>query len=422
MLLSVVIAAALAVAHADVISFPTFASPTFASPLAAQAFSLNKQQTHKSRLPELLAHVNVSTKMFGDIYPLGIYYTRVTIGNPPQAFNVALDTGSGTLIVPDANCKGCSTTGNRFDSSKSSSIKPVRCDASQSCDNYCGFAGAAVSQQCTFSNSYQTCNLKNPNTVCTIQGPVYEDDFTLGGLKARAAFGSITYQTPFFQQLMVIDGIVGLAGETSFHQKEPIPALAATGQIADQFAFCFANRTQGRFMLGGAAPGTYDANNIQWIPLVSEYAISMTDLQVAGVSTGFSAQSIIIDSGTNVLLLDEDSLSGVQQQLTQSCPTCAHVNSIFNGGCFNFTNAELAAYPPLQLVFGSAVLTMPPRSYLVEHPGHFNARCLGIISTGPGGMLIIGDTLMWEYTMIIDRTNFQVGWSPVNVKGCGARF
>jgi hypothetical protein len=37
-------------------------------------------------------------------------------------------------------------------------------------------------------------------------------------------------------------------------------------------------------------------------------------------------------------------------------------------------------------------------------------------------MLIIGDTLMWEYTMIIDRTNFQVGWSPVNVKGCGARF
>jgi hypothetical protein len=261
--------------------------------------------------------------------------------------------------------------------SLSSTIKPLSCDIGD-CDNYCGFGSA----QCTFSNSYQTCVLKHPNQVCTISGPVYEDDFALGSLHAKSAFGVITYQTPGFQQLETVDGIIGLAGSTSFGRPEPIPALHQAGMIANSFAFCFANRTHGRFMVGGAAAGTYRPGSTQWVPLSGEYSITMTSILVGGVAVQFSSADAILDSGTNVLLLDSDTFSAVQGQFTQ-CSNCAHVNSFFNGGCHNLTASELAAYPPLQLQFGTVTLSMPPRSYLVEHPAHNNARCLGIISTGP---------------------------------------
>jgi hypothetical protein len=395
-----------------VIMMQTMASGTFRTPDAALAFATHKLRAHKARNPQLFARANVSIPMNGDIYPLGIYYSVVGIGTPSQKFAVALDTGSDTLIVPGRNCNGCAQNANRFDPSLSSTIKPLSCDIGD-CDNYCGFGSA----QCTFSNSYQTCVLKHPNQVCTISGPVYEDDFALGSLHAKSAFGVITYQTPGFQQLETVDGIIGLAGSTSFGRPEPIPALHQAGMIANSFAFCFANRTHGRFMVGGAAAGTYRPGSTQWIPLSGEYSITMTSILVGGVAVQFSSADAILDSGTNVLLLDSDTFSAVQTQFTQ-CSNCAHVNSFFNGGCHNLTASELAAYPPLQLQFGTATLSMPPRSYLVEHPAHNNARCLGIISTGPGGFLIIGDTTMWEYTTIFDRTNQRVGFAQVDTKGC----
>lgn len=395
-----------------VVSMPTVASGTFSSPSAALAFATHKLHTHKARNPQLFAHVNVSIPMNGDIYPLGIYYSVVAIGTPAQKFAVALDTGSDTLIVPGIKCNGCASGANRFDASASSTIKPLSCTISD-CDNNCAFGGS----QCTFSNSYQTCVLKHPNQVCTISGPVYEDAFALGSVHATSAFGVITYQTPGFQQLETVDGIIGLAGSYSFGRPEPIPALHRAGMIANEFAFCFANRTHGRFMVGGALPGTYHPGTTQWIPLSGEYSITMSGISVGGVAVPFSSTDIILDSGTNVLLLDSDTFSAVQTQFTQ-CSTCPHVNSFFNGGCHNLTASELAAYPPLQLQFGSVTLSMPPRSYLVEHPAHNNARCLGIISTGPGGFLIIGDTTLWEFTTIFDRTNQRVGFAQVDVNGC----
>ncbi|MBT9555166.1 MAG: hypothetical protein IV100_04010, partial [Myxococcales bacterium] len=80
----------------------------------------------------------------------------------------------------------------------------------------------------------------------------------------------------------------------------------------------------------------------------------------------------------------------------------------------------LAAYPPIELQFNGVTLSMPADTYLVQHPSHYNARCLGILSTGYGGMLIIGDTTLFSYTMIVDVAAGMVGFSPVNAKGCGA--
>ena len=61
--------------------------------------------------------------------------------------------------------------------------------------------------------------------------------------------------------------------------------------------------------------------------------------------------------------------------------------------------------------------------YLIMHvldpldPSHY---CLGIRPTGPGGFLIIGDTIMERFYVIFDNVHNQIGWAPVNKKNCGS--
>lgn len=145
---------------ANVVSMPLSAAHAFPTKEAATTFLLNKLHHHKQRLPELLVHKNVSTVLKGDVYPLGVFWITLAIGTPPQFFRAVVDSGSGTLIVPDVNCHGCAPV-KGFDASKSHTVKKISCDASGECDNYCGFG----SQQCSFSNTYMTCVLNRPNQV-----------------------------------------------------------------------------------------------------------------------------------------------------------------------------------------------------------------------------------------------------------------
>jgi len=265
--------------------------------------------------------------------------------------------------------------------------------------------------------------ISDPTEVCTISGPVYSDSFSISTLTAQASIGAIDSQSPPYPIIEEIDGLLGMVGSTSFGMPLPIDALAQAGMIQDQFAFCFANRTHGKFMLGGAESGTYNPKQLTWLPFSSSqggYSVYMTGLQFGATNIGgFNQQDVILDSGTNQLLLDDTSLSQLTSVMS-SCTNCAHVNGLINGNCFNLTQAQVAAYPSLSLFFGNLQLVMPPAAYLVENPAapYFGARCLAIASGG--NLIIVGDTTMWSYVTIFDRTNARVGFAPVNVAACAS--
>ena len=72
-----------------------------------------------------------------------------------------------------------------------------------------------VDNVCQFSNSYATCNLKNPDEPCTVTGPLYTDEIRIGNLPAvRTEFGAIENQTADFEQFQTIDGVMGFDGST----------------------------------------------------------------------------------------------------------------------------------------------------------------------------------------------------------------
>jgi hypothetical protein len=60
---------------------------------------------------------------------------------------------------------------------------------------------------------------------------------------------------------------------------------------------------------------------------------------------------------------------------------------------------------------------MTPDTYIVYNK-RFDGYCLGVLNTGVGGMLIVGDTLMWNYVVVLDRGNQKAGWAPVDKSKC----
>ena len=112
----------------------------------------------RSRMLDTLLGTNGSSiPAGGAVWPTAIYWCNVEVGTPPHSYPVAIDSGSGDLDIGGAGCKGCVTTPPNlpYDHTKSSTAKPAL--------------------PYKFSNSYQTCDLKDPTAPCTITGNLYKD-------------------------------------------------------------------------------------------------------------------------------------------------------------------------------------------------------------------------------------------------------
>eukprot|EP00163_Fabomonas_tropica_P003162 TRINITY_DN12634_c0_g1_i1.p1 TRINITY_DN12634_c0_g1~~TRINITY_DN12634_c0_g1_i1.p1 ORF type:complete len:454 (+),score=114.32 TRINITY_DN12634_c0_g1_i1:59-1420(+) len=358
----------------------------------------------------------------GNIFPIGIYYTEVQIGTPARTFKVAIDTGSADLIVPQVGCNGChANSTNEFDPSQSSTANKISCYGRLQCPN-------CAQDQCAFSNTYQTCDLSDPTAPCTISGPIYSDTFAMGSLTApNVVLGAITFQTKNFQQFYVVDGVMGMIGSKgSWDETIAFQALYDNKQFSQNtFAMCLID--QGGVLTYGGYDSQYISGSIMWAPMAG---FGYYSNQFNSVTIGTQVQApvqnqIIIDSGTNVLLLEDAMFDFIKDTIKAQCSSSSlhgvcdvpsGSKDLFSGGCFTFTEAQKAAFPNITLNLQGANLTLSGDDYLVDHPTK-SETCYGISNTG-STFNIIGDAVMQNYYVIFDRDNSRLGWAPVNKEAC----
>jgi hypothetical protein len=254
---------------------------------------------------------------------------------------------STDLVFPEVNCKGChpNITGTyNPQASSSSSLVP--------CNNnpyHCSCRGVNSQNACVFAASYETCNLTAPTQSCTIDCALYDDVIGLGTQSTQGVFGAIYAQTKNFQQLFYIDGIMGFIsdGSSSYGGKSAFQTLADAGLYTNMFAICLNASLGGQITLGG-----YDdslmAGDFQYTALLKSepyYAVKFQHLLVGSNSVKTDQSAMIIDSGTNTLLVDTLNYNGVKGELISTL-------------CPSFTG-PVSAFPPL---FSSHF--MPPSSPL----------------------------------------------------------
>lgn len=234
----------------------------------------------------------VKLSNYEDVY----YYGPISIGTPPQEFQVIFDTGSANLWIPSVNCGVFNVVcwmQNKYNNRKSSTyLKDGR------------FFGIAYGTGST-------------------AGYLSTDTVTIGGLAIKnQTFGEAVIEpgTTFFNSSF--DGILGLAYK-NISAKGVVPPfynMYSQGLI-DRKIFCFylnknaGGQKYGELAFGGADPDRYNGTFL-FAPVTDmrywEFHINSVQINGSPVSASFDA---IADSGTSLIMGQINIIKAINNQI-----------------------------------------------------------------------------------------------------------
>ncbi|XP_057735162.1 aspartyl protease APCB1 [Arachis stenosperma] len=362
----------------------------------------------------------------GNIFPDGLYYTYLQVGNPPKRYFLDVDTGSDlTWIQCDAPCRSCAKGAHV-------PYKPVRSNIVPSVDSICfevqknqrnEYQGS-LQQQCDYEIQYADHS--------SSLGVLIRDDvhlLTTNGSKAKLnfVFGcGYDQDGSLLNTLAKTDGIMGLS-----RAKVSLPfQLASKGLIKNVVGHCLSkDGVGGGYMFLGDDFVPYWG--MTWAPMAN------TDLyqaEILGMNYGYRPLSfdgnskvgkVIFDSGSSytyfpkvafldlVASLEEVSGLGlVQDESDKTLPICWQANFPIRS-----VKDVKNVFDTLSLRFGSkwwilsTVFQIPPEGYLIiSKKGNVCLAILDGSNVHDGSTIILGDISLRGYMVVYDNVNKKIGW------------
>ncbi|CAK9312175.1 unnamed protein product [Citrullus colocynthis] len=364
----------------------------------------------------------------GDIYPDGLYYTYIMVGEPPRPYFLDIDTGSDlTWVQCDAPCTSCGKGRNPLYKPKREnvvSLKDSLCMEVQR--NYDG-GQCATCHQCDYEVQYadQSSSL----------GVLVKDEFTLrfsnGSLnKLNAIFGcAYDQQGLLLKTLSKTDGILGLS-----RAKVSLPSqLASQGII---------NNVVGHCLTGDPAGGGYlflgddfvPQWGMAWVAMLDSPSIDFYQTKVVRIDYGSSSLSldtwgsnrerVVFDSGSSYTYFTKEAYSQLVANLEELSAFGLIIQDSSDTICWKTESSIRSVkdvkqfFKPLTLQFGSRFwvvstkLVIPPENYLlINKEGNV---CLGILDGSQvhdGSTIILGDNALRGKLVVYDNVNQRIGWT-----------
>ncbi|XP_056242751.1 gastricsin-like [Seriola aureovittata] len=338
--------------------------------------------------PALKYHPNEfagSAYMYINNYADTTYYGAITIGTPPQSFEVLFDTGSSNLWVNSIYCN------------------------TQACDTHKKFN---PQQSSTFSGTRQSFFL--PYGAGSLYGVFGYDTVNVGGIVINNQEVGLSTDEPG-QTFAVVkfNGILGLS----------YPAISAGGQtpVMDNmmsqnllstniFAFYLSRGgQQGSELSFGGVDNSLFQGQIHWTPVTSEtfWQIGIQGFQIDGHETGWCSQGCqsVVDTGTSTLTAPGNLLGDLMQEIGAQ-------QSQY--GMYTVDCSQVNNLPTLTFVISGVSFPLPPSAYIIHHG--YNDCVVGITPTNLAPregepVWIFGDVFLREYYSVYDRTNNRVGFA-----------
>jgi hypothetical protein len=313
------------------------------------------------------------------------YYGPVSVGTPPQSFQVVYDTGSSNLWVPSTVCKpflNCYEHA-KYDHSKSS--------------------------------TYQ----KN-GTVFKIlygSGPVSgflsDDDIQVGDVAVKQQrFAEITEVSGLGAAFAIghFDGILGLAFQSIsvMHIPTVFQNMLQQGVIKDAvFAFYLSDGTGsvGELDIGGADPAHY-TGAIDYVPLAdATYWEIDLDGITAGGQSATTAKRAIVDSGTSLI-------AGPSADVAALAKSLGAVPFFLQKMEYTLPCRSIPNLPDIVITLGKQSYTLTPQEYIINSGVICILGIIGLDVPPPMGPLwILGDTFIRKYYTVFDYDKKRVGFA-----------
>lgn len=332
------------------------------------------------------------------------YYGTVSIGTPPQSFQVVFDTGSSDLWIPAVSCSTFSTNCDvktKYDHTVSSTYAAVDPASGVDPDFFIQYGSGPVNGEYVTDLIQLADNLE-------VTEQVFAEVTNTDGL------GDLYGNGPF-------DGILGMGFRYLTVGNVPTVFENVVSQNEDnavngQFAFYLGDNADGELTLGG-----YDesrvSGDINWVPLASasywvvdlEGKFGETDLnEISGTRNDAVG---IIDTGTSLIY---GPTPIVDKIMTDVGATFFPFVGLYAIDC----DAEM---PDLDLTIGGTVYTVPGAAMILDLGDNFCVSTLGTmdIPAPPANeedeisfstdVWLLGDTFMRQYYFIFDYEEERVG-------------
>ncbi|PON36818.1 Aspartic peptidase [Parasponia andersonii] len=384
-----------------------------------------------NKLVSSAAEVDSSTifPVRGNVYPDGLYYTYMLVGNPPRPYFLDMDTGSDlTWIQCDAPCSSCAKGANSLYKPNRGNIVPPKDSLCTEIQRNQKTGHCETCEQCDYEIRYADSS--------SSLGVLAKDELRLTMKNGSLTNVDVVFGCAYDQQglllntLVKTDGILGLS-----KAKVSLPSqLASKGIIKNVVGHCFSIDIGGggyMFLGDDFVPHW----GMSWMPMLDTPSMDYYHSQIVRVNYGnmqlnlgaWSSRvgQVVFDSGSSytyftkeaytdlVTSLEEVYAAGlVQDSSDPTLPICWKAKMPFR------SVADVKQFfKTITLQFGSkwwivsTRLRIPPEGYLI-----INSKgnvCLGILDGSKvhdGSTTILGDISLRGHLVVYDNENQKIGW------------
>jgi len=318
------------------------------------------------------------------------YYGPITIGTPPQQFDVVFDTGSSNLWVPSKDCAlsniAC-LTHKKYDNSKSTTY---------------------TANGTAFAIQYGSGSLT---------GVTSQDTVTVGGVTVPGVLFAEAIKEPGIAFVAAhFDGILGFGyPEISVNGMPPFfQAALASGAIKEpKFAFSLAKDASaasgGELTLGGVDSTKY-TGEFTYTPVTIKgyWQFGVSKVSVGGADFASDIKAIA-DTGTSLLALPTAQITALVKQLpgTIKVPGAQE---------WEVECGKIDQFPTLSFTIGGKEFELEGSDYVLKITQSGVTECLlgltGLDVPAPRGPLwILGDVFLRKYYTVFDYGNNQLGFA-----------
>jgi hypothetical protein len=298
------------------------------------------------------------------------YYGPITIGTPPQKFNVIFDTGSSNLWVPSKSKWQPLNFHSKYDNTKSSTY---------------------VKNGTTFSIRYGSGSLT---------GFVSEDTVNMGGVDVKnTLFAEATTEPGLAFKIGKFDGIMGMAF-SSIAVDGLTPAWYSAVGDAKLFGVYLGGTSGvgGEMTLGGTDSSHY-TGDISYFPVsrAKYWQISVDTFSVGNLSKVEG----ILDTGTSLLVVPPAVMTSFGNQVG--------AKSIAMGKEWTIDCSKISTLPTLNIMIGGKPFPLEGKDYVLQVSGQCLLGMTGMDLSREGLSLILGDVFLRKYYAVFDLGNTRVG-------------
>ncbi|XP_061263757.1 pregnancy-associated glycoprotein 1-like [Bos javanicus] len=360
-----------------IVKIPLRRVKTMRKTLSGKNMLNNFLKEHGNRLSKIsFRGSNLTTLPLRNIEDL-MYVGNITIGTPPQEFQVVFDTGSSDFWVPSDFCTSPDCiTHVRFRQHQSSTFRPTNK---------------------TFSITYGSGRMR---------GVVVHDTVRIGDLVSTdQPFGLSVSEYGFKGR--AYDGILGLNyPDESFSEAIPIfDKLKNEGAISEPiFAFYLSKKKrEGSVVMFGGVDHRYYKGELNWVPLIEEgdWSVRMDGIsmktKVVACSDGCEA---VVDTGTS-LIKGPRKLVNKIQKLIGATPR----------GSKHYVYCSVAnTLPSIIFTINGINYPVPARAYILKDS---RGRCYTAFKkqrfSSSTETWLLGDAFLRVYFSVFDRGNGRIG-------------